>query len=148
MDNALWLSIAALIVGLAGLIWATWVWWRVRALGLGLGLRAGSLLNRLRTIGRRLEALEAGHVRQGEALGRCGLHSTVVHYAPVGLGGTRNCFVLALLNRVGDGVVLNVLTSGGVHANLKEVQAWQSQGQAFTAEEDTAVAANQKWWGE
>jgi hypothetical protein len=65
-------------------------------------------------IGRRLEALEAGQAGLDEALGRCGLHGTTLHYAPVGLSGARNCFVLALLNREGDGVVLNSLAGRGV----------------------------------
>jgi hypothetical protein len=58
-----------------------------------------------------------------------------VRCAPRGLAGARNCFVLALLNREGDGVVLNYLAGTGVRAELKEVRIWESQGPALTTEE-------------
>jgi hypothetical protein len=70
----------------------------------------------------------------------------VVRYAPVGLGGARNCFALALLNREGDGVVLNYLAGTGLRLEVKEVRAWTSQGMAFTAEEEGAVAAGRAAW--
>ena len=66
----------------------------------------------------------------------------------IGPGRARNCFVLALLNREGDGVVLNYLAGTAVRADLKEVRVWESQGLALTAEEEQAVAANRQWWNE
>jgi hypothetical protein len=147
MDISTLLSIVALALSLAGLAGAVWIGLQVRGLGLGLGPRAGPLAERLGMIGRRLEALEAGQAGLDEALGRSGLHATTVHYAPLGLGGARNCFALALLNREGDGVVLNYLAGTGVRADLKEVRGWLSQGLALTEEEAAAVAANRVWWG-
>jgi hypothetical protein len=61
--------------------------------------------------------------------------------------GARNCFVLALSNREGDGVVLNYLAGTGVRVDLKEVRDWQSQGLALTAEEEQAVARARADWG-
>lgn len=153
MDATMLFALAAGVVALVSLAWAAWTWWQVRALGLGLGLQVGPLLERLGAIGQRLEALEgeqgrleAGQGRLEAALGRCGLHPTVHHYAPLGMGGVRNCFVLALLNRAGDGVVLNYLTGISVRVDLKEVHGWKSWGLSLTAEEQEAVGENRAWW--
>ncbi len=146
MDLAIWMAAAALFCGLAALVWAGWNWRQVRMLGLGMGAGAGPLLERLSAVGRRLEQLEVARDELAQAVGRCGLHATTVHYAPLGLGGTPNCFVLALLNCSGDGLVLNYLAGTGVRADLKEVYRWQSKGLAFTDEEARAVAANRSWW--
>ena len=146
MDTRVILSIVALALALAGLGWALWLWRQVRAFGLGLGAEAGSFAERLGTIGRRLEVLEAGQGELERALGQVGVRPAAVHYAPLGLGGARNCFVLALLNREGDGVVLNYLAGSGIRAELKEVRGWQSQGLAFTPEEEQALAAGRRAW--
>lgn len=140
--------IAAVALALAaiGLLGTAWLWTRLRALGLGLEGRAGPLLERMGTVGQRLEALEAGQAALEQSLGQAGLHPTMVPYAPLGLGGIRNCFVLTLLNREGTGVVLNYLAGTATRADLKQVRGWQSQGPAFTPEEEQAVAANQAWW--
>jgi hypothetical protein len=97
-------------------------------------------------VGRRLAALEEGQAGLAQALGRAGVRSAVVRYAPVGLGGARNCFALALLNREGDGVVLNYLAGTGLRLEVKEVRAWASQGMAFTADEEAAVQAGRAAW--
>jgi hypothetical protein len=146
MDVTLIIAIAALALGLVAAAVSALTWRQVRALGLGLGPRAGPLPGRLETIGRRLGALEAGQAALDQALGRAGLRPAVVHYAPLGLAGARNCFVLALLNREGDGVVLNYLAGTGVRVDLKEVRAWASQGLALTAEEEQAVARARAEW--
>jgi hypothetical protein len=64
----------------------------------------------------------------------------------VGLPGARNCFVLALLNREGDGVVLEYLAGTGVRMEVKEVRAWASTGLALTPEEEEAVQAGRRGW--
>lgn len=140
MDWTFYLAAAALVLALAGLGWAGWTWWQVRVLGMGLGGAAGALPERLGEVGRRLTALEGGQAGLEKSLGQLGLRPAVVHYAPVGLSGARNCFVLTLLNREGDGVVLNYLSGTAVRAEIKEVRAWQSRGAAFTPEEEQAVA--------
>lgn len=140
------LAAAALVLAAAGLLGVAWLWVRLRALGLGLEGPAGPLLERLGTVGRRLERLEAGQTALEQALGRAGLHPTMVSYAPLGLGGARNCFVLALLNRHGEGVVLNYLVGTAVRSELKPVRGWHSAGPAFTPEEEQAVATSRAWW--
>ncbi len=147
MDWTLLLVVLALALGLLAAAATVLAWRQARALGLGLGPRAGPLPARLETIGRRLEELQAGQAALAQALGRAGLRPAAVHYAPLGLAGARNCFVLALLNREGDGTVLNYLAGSAVRAELKEVRAWQSQGLAFTAEEEQAVAQARAAWG-
>lgn len=141
MDWTFYLTLVALFLALAGLGWSAWTWRQVRILGMGLGEGSGALPERIGEVGRRLAALESTQSALGKELGRLGLRPAVVHYAPVGLSGARNCFVLALLNREGDGVVLNYLSGTAVRAEVKEVRAWQSRGTAFTPEEEQAVAA-------
>jgi len=141
MDWTFCLALAALALALAALGWGAWTWWQVRTLGMGLGGASGALPERLGEVGRRLAALESAQGALEKELGRLGLRPAVVHYAPLGLGGARNCFVLALLNREGDGIVLNYLSGTAVRAEVKEVRAWQSRGTAFTPEEEQAVAA-------
>jgi len=137
---ALGAALAALVVGGIALR-------RARALGLGLGAEAGPLPTRLAEVGQRLGALEAAQAGLEERLGRVGVRPAVVHYAPLGLAGARNCFALALLNRAGDGVVLDYLSgTGGVRAEVKEVRAWAGAGAALTAEEEEAVQAGRRAW--
>ncbi|MGB9724481.1 MAG: DUF4446 family protein [Chloroflexia bacterium] len=149
MDWTILVSFAALALGLVALGWGVWNRRSFRALGLGLGPEAGSLLRRMETVGRRLEALEKRGDALEERLGKFGVWPAVVHYAPLGLGGARHCFVLALLNREGDGVVLNYLAGTGIRLDLKEVRAWRTPGPALTLEEEQAVeAVRQGWEGE
>lgn len=140
------LSLLALALALVSLGWSLGNRRNLRALGLGLGNDAGPLLARLETAGRRLEALEKRDDGLEEMLGRAGLRPAVVHYAPLGLGGIRQCFVLALLNREGDGIVLNYLAGTGIRLDLKEVQAWKTLGPAPTPEEEQAVEAGRRGW--
>ena len=147
MDLATILAIVAIVVGAAGLAAALWAGRQARALGLGLGPQAGPLLERLGQAGRRLEALEEGQANLAGDLARVGLRPAVVRYAPLGLSGARNCFVLALLNRQGDGVLLNYLAGTATRAELKEVRGWEGRGPALTAEEERAVAGCREGWG-
>jgi len=140
-------AVLALVLGLAGLGWGIWNWQVLRALGLGLGGRAGPLPARLETVGRRMEALERRRDGLEEMLGRVGVRPAALSYAPLGLGGARRCFVLALLNREGNGVVLNYLSGTAIRLDLKEVGGWKSLGQALTPEEEQAVEAARKAWG-
>ncbi len=140
------LSLLALALALVSLGWSLGNRRNLRALGLGLGNDAGPLLARLEMVGRRLEALENRDDGLEEMLGKAGLRPAVVHYAPLGLGGIRQCFVLALLNREGDGVVLNYLAGTGIRLDLKEVRAWKTLGPAPTPEEEQAVEVARKGW--
>jgi hypothetical protein len=146
MDWSWLIAVIALCAALAALAVGGIALRRARALGMGLGAGAGPLPARLAEVGQRLGALEAGQAGLEERLGRVGLRPAVAHYAPLGQAGARNCFALALLNREGDGVVVNYLSGTGVRVEAKEVRGWASAGPALTAEEEEAVRAGHEAW--